>query len=144
MATSISLLIDENKALRLKLQSSIRAQARLQATATRLGDALRDHEERAYAKELEAAGSRVAPEAAAKASQYAQKVGTISPWAPDISVPRAESPNSGNFVQRYCACSEKLQEILDCIDFQIKDYERGVWQTQVNVLEEERDNLMLK
>ncbi|CDJ66729.1 CAMP-dependent protein kinase regulatory subunit, putative [Eimeria necatrix] len=144
LARSISLLIDENKALRLKLQSSIRAQARLQATSTRLGDALREHEERAYAKELEAAGSRVAPEAAAKAPQYAQKVSTISPRAPDISLCRTESPNGGNFVQRYCACSEKLQEILDCIDFQIKDYERGVWQTQVNVLEEERDNLMLK
>ncbi|OEH80348.1 CAMP-dependent protein kinase regulatory [Cyclospora cayetanensis] len=144
LAESVSYLIEENKFLRLKLQSSIRSQARLQGTATELGNALREHEERAYAREL--AESGVSNEY--KMAATTEKPGDIPSTSPrtlcDKSPERPTSPTRGDFVRRYCVCSKKLQELLDCIDSQIGDYERGVWQTQVNVLEEERDNLMLK
>lgn len=128
----------------MKLQASIRSQARLQVTATELGNALRGHEEKAYGREL-AGSSRVRDDLGAldelqptQTSVPPSKEGTCYP-----TEKLAQRPESG-FVRRYCECSKKLQELLDCIDLQIKDYERGVWQTRVNVLEEERDSLVLK
>ncbi|CDJ50796.1 CAMP-dependent protein kinase regulatory subunit, putative [Eimeria brunetti] len=144
LAKSISLLIDENKSLRLKLQASIRAQARLEGTATTLGTALREHEERAYARELAYAGLPEGQRPAALEPTLTASTKALPKSGQDASADQPGSPTGGNFVRRYCACSEKLQEILDCIDSQMGDYERGVWQTQINVLEEERDSLMLK
>ncbi|CDJ36672.1 CAMP-dependent protein kinase regulatory subunit, putative [Eimeria mitis] len=144
LAKSISLLIDENKSLRLKLQASIRAQARLQGTAATLGNALREHEERAYARELASAGRPYSQAAAAREADLNETNNLLPRSGQDAFGDQPRSPSGGNFVRRYCACSEKLQEILDCIDSQMGDYERGVWQTHINVLEEERDSLMLK
>ncbi|CDI73672.1 CAMP-dependent protein kinase regulatory subunit, putative [Eimeria praecox] len=144
LAKSISLLIDENKSLRLKLQASIRAQARLQGTAATLGDALREHEERSYARELASAGRSYSPTAVVREPDLNAATGVLPKGGGGVAGDQPESPPGGNFVRRYCACSEKLQEILDCIDSQLGDYERGVWQTHINVLEEERDSLMLK
>lgn len=140
----MGLLIEENKSLRLKLQSSIRSQARLQGTTTELGNALRDHEQRAYARELAKVRRNEGEQAVANAMETKQTVGPLQGGRSGDSPNRLACPSGGSFVRRYCACSEKLQELLDFIDSQIGNYERGVWQTQVNVLEEERDSLMLK
>ncbi|KAL8432543.1 hypothetical protein ACSSS7_004540 [Eimeria intestinalis] len=143
LAKSVGLLIEENKALRLKLQSSIRSHARLEGTAAGLGNALRDHEERTYARDLAAA--KTTQEGAFVSESKVRRVeDTLDRLSADASARRAEDAPGGGFVNRYCRCSEKLQELLNCIDSQIGDYERGVWQAQVNVLEEERDSLMLK
>ncbi|KAL8445957.1 hypothetical protein Emag_004922 [Eimeria magna] len=143
LAKSVNMLIEENKALRLKLQSSIRSHARLEGTAADLGNALRDHEERAYARDLAAAKTN--QEGAFLIETKARRAtDTLDRASADASAKGAEDATGGGFVKRYCTCSEKLQELLDCIDSQIGDYERGVWQAQVNVLEEERDSLMLK
>lgn len=144
LAKSITLLIDENKSLRLKLQASIRAQARLQGTATTLGNALRDHEERAYARELTSSGRSDSQTKDDRVRYLTATTHGIQMGGQSGSVDRQGPQSVGNFVSRYCACSQKLQEILDCIDSQMGDYERGVWQTHINVLEEERDSLMLK
>ncbi|KAL8429108.1 hypothetical protein Efla_003161 [Eimeria flavescens] len=143
LAKSVSLLIEENKALRLKLQASIRAHARLQGTAADLGEALREQEERAYARDLLAvpAEQEDATSSGRRNTQLSEDRGRGNYH---ISSERGDKAVGGDFVKRYCACSEKLQELLDCIDSQLGCYERGVWQTQVNVLEEERDSLMLK
>ncbi|KAL8272870.1 hypothetical protein Esti_003179 [Eimeria stiedai] len=143
LAKSVGLLIEENKALRLKLQSSIRSHARLEGTAADLGNALRDHEERTYARDL--ASAKTNQEGALDTENKARRTNdTLDRVGADASVKRAEDATGGGVVKRYCTCSEKLQELLNCIDSQIVDYERGVWQAQVNVLEEERDSLMLK
>ncbi|KAL8453899.1 hypothetical protein Emed_000610 [Eimeria media] len=143
LAKSVGLLIEENKALRLKLQSSIRSHARLEGTAADLGNALRDYEERTYARDLAAAKAN--QEGAFAIDLKARRASdTLDRASVSASAKGADEATGGGFVKRYCTCSEKLQELLNCIDSQIGDYERGVWQAQVNVLEEERDSLMLK
>ena len=144
LANSVSRLIEENKSLRLKLQSSIRAQARLKGTVSDLGDALREHEERSYARQLADAESNDAEAGATKPTESHHIVSALPARGSGISPSQSRAPTGDSFVRRYCECSEKLQELLDCIDTQVEDYERGVWQMQVNVLEEERDSLMLK
>lgn len=122
----------------------MRAQASLRGTAASLGNALREHEERAYARELASAGRPYIQIPAFREPDLNATTNALSKSCQDVSSDQQGPPAGGNFVKRYCACSEKLQEILDCIDSQMGDYERGVWQTHINVLEEERDSLMLK
>lgn len=143
LANSVGLLIDENKSLRLKLEASLRSHARLQGKAANLGEALREHEERAYVRDLE--GSVLDDKGViSRAVGGRSTTGPLGANEHHGSSEQSENLAGGNFVKRYCACSEKLQELLDCIDSQLGNYERGVWQTQVNVLEEERDSLMMK
>lgn len=144
LAHHVGVLIDENKALRLKLQSSIRSHAIMQGTAADLGHSLREHEERAYARDLAAVRFQTEDKAAASALRQRQTDALLDESKRGLSEERLAKPGPGNFVKRYCKCSEKLQELLDCIDSQIGNYERVVWQKQVNVLEEERDSLMMK
>lgn len=159
LARSIAVLIDENRHLKLKLQRSMRSQAKLQAESLKLGGELREKEIRMYAERL--SRDNLFPpgtDCCTEASQVVPFLQTsLDPEAGAVDSTREEKQYSEgtrresegrnkwkNAVRQYCTCTEKLQELLDCIDDQIVDYERGVWQQQVNVLEDERNSLMMK
>ncbi|PFH37518.1 cyclic nucleotide-binding domain-containing protein [Besnoitia besnoiti] len=147
LAKDFADVIDENKYLKVKLQSAQRAEARAEVTASNLADALRSETERGFARSI--AADRCDPYALEGGAGDSGRVSSALRRVQDAPLPQALLRDGKHVRLRaeaseHCLCTEKLQELLDSLDENLKSYERNVWQMQVNVLEDERNELSMK
>ncbi|KEP60036.1 UNVERIFIED_CONTAM: cyclic nucleotide-binding domain protein [Hammondia hammondi] len=157
LAHAFSSLTDENKYLKVKLQSCQRAEVRAEIRAEQLADTLRSNEEKRYAFGLardaargSASGKVAMLEAGGLGSRARRDIGdSLMFRSEDVPGPVAVLRDGKHLRLRadaneHCLCTEKLQELMDSLDDNLKSYERNVWQLQVNVLEDERSELQMK
>ncbi|CBZ55716.1 hypothetical protein NCLIV_061410 [Neospora caninum Liverpool] len=156
LAHAFSSLTDENKYLKVKLQSTQRAQVRADLRAQKLGEALRSKEERDYASRLArdaVRGSRssaslsMLEDGETRGRGHSGESEALA--VEDVPGPVALMRGSKHMRLRaetseHCLCTAKLQELMDSLDENLKSYERNVWQLRVNALEDERNELAMK